>query len=101
VLRVHSSGFRTQDERGTGCTGAQQRSVTSSCLAAYLQLPAPGSEGENVSALSTGGDACFFRQSQRQAYPLSYALSRSSGGLERSLPQDDACLGTPGGDQVI
>jgi hypothetical protein len=65
VLRVHSSGFRTQDERGTGCTGAQQRSVTSSCLAAYLQLSAPGSEGENVSALSTGGDACFFRQSQR------------------------------------
>jgi hypothetical protein len=35
---------------------------------------------------------------QRQAYPLSHALSRSSGGLERSLPQDDASLGTPGGD---
>jgi hypothetical protein len=36
--------------------------VLPGCVSAAF---APGSEGENVSSLSTGGDACFFRQSQR------------------------------------
>jgi len=77
-------------------------------VSAWLRVcscPAPESEGENVSAQQCG-DACFFSLSadrraremtrcgaaetkQRQAYPLPYALSRSSGGLERSLLQHD------------
>jgi hypothetical protein len=69
-----------------------------------------------MSALSTGGDGCFFTLSadrraremtrcgaaetkQRQAYPLPYALSRSSGGLERSLPQHDRPSGVSGDDR--
>jgi hypothetical protein len=71
VLRAHSSGFRTQSKRGTGCdwgAAAVRHVVLSGCVNAAVQRPdrrARMSARSVQAAISTGGDACFFTQSQR------------------------------------
>jgi hypothetical protein len=112
VLRTHGSGFRTQDKRGTGCdwgAAAVRYVVLPGCVSLQLSSSAR-IRGREYQRSAQAGDACFFtvtadrraremtrlsaaETKQRQAYPLSYPLSRSSGGLKRSLPQD----GSPSG----
>ena len=110
---AHNSGFRRQASvvrAALGRSGPSRRL----CLATSLQLSSAGLRGRKCQHSAQADDGCFFTitadrraramtrcgaaetSRQRQAYPLSYVLSRSSGGLEPSLPQDDRPSGVVG-----
>ncbi|KAJ5028009.1 hypothetical protein PSV09DRAFT_2262667 [Bipolaris maydis] len=120
--RRWSSGLRRQSQRATGGLrlGAQQRfrhAVSAGCtsrLGWLLFHPRSGLTLTYTLALTLDTRSRADRRAgemtrcgaaetrQRQAYPLSYPLTRSRGGLERSLPGDRRRRsgGCPPGDRA-